>query len=134
MPLHASLHISTSTYLPKSILRTGRNFLKERDLDSSTSSEHFTHYLLGMECMAKHPRSQDCPLAHANWYLHCEVPMPSFHKRNLVQTQTDLFESGSGFTPALFFCTVDLSSACTSGACAHSPFVVCPKSPSLLHF
>lgn len=74
MPLRASLHIYTSTDLPKSVLQMGRKLLKERDLDSSTSFEYFTHYLLGMKCMAKYPRSQDRRLAHANCYSHDEVP------------------------------------------------------------
>lgn len=52
-------------------------------------------------------------------HLHYEVPMSSFHKTNLVQTQTDTFKSSSGFVPVLLSCTVDLSSAGTLGADAN---------------
>jgi len=68
------LQTYTSIYLPKCVLQMGRKLLTEKDLDSCTSFEHFTHYLLGMKCMAKYPHSQDYLLAHANCYSHYEVP------------------------------------------------------------
>lgn len=108
-----------------------RKLLKERDLDSSTSFEHFTHYT---SYLAQQSTLAVCLLAHTNCYSHCELPMPSFHETTLAQTQMDLFKSGSGFTPVLLFCTVYLSSASPLGARAKSPSVACLQSPSPPHF